>query len=473
VIRRTVYALVALLLTCGSVGQAFAAAPPDPTADTTRRMILVTFSNEPSQVAGRAGSTGRRYTGNGYTVAQIAHKQAQRVAQAYSLHEVASWPIRALSVHCVVYEVTDNRSLAMLLATLAKDPEVKLAQPLQQFHTLTQADTAAPTAPTAAGAAPTSAPAASATAPTALTAAPPAADPTAPGPSQYNDPLYDLQTNLAALEIPRAHLRSEGAGVRVGLIDTGVDTSHPDLHNRISGTHSYISNSGGAGSYRHGTAMAGVIAAAANNRVGIVGIAPLAKVEVFEACWQLEPNADAAACNTFTLAQAISAALDAHLPLINLSIAGPADPLLSALVETGLRRGVVFVGAASESADSFPTGIPGVISVGASERNAGTSEVTAPGNHVMTLRPKAQYDFDSGTSIATAEISGVVALLLANSPHLSAASIESLLTQTSTHDGLVKTSDALGKAGVVDANAALVKLRELRGQRVATRSAVD
>src|SRR5262249_6245817 len=158
--------------------------------------------------------------------------------------------IRALSVHCVVYEVLDNRPLTMLIATLAKDPDIKLAQPLQQFHTLS--DNAS---------------------------------------SPYNDPLYDLQNNLAALDIPRAHLRSEGAGVRVGLIDTGVDTAHPDLRNRISGTHSYIANSAGAGSYRHGTAMAGVIAAAANNQVGIVGIAPLAKVEVFEACWQLEPNA--------------------------------------------------------------------------------------------------------------------------------------------------------------------------------------
>ena len=144
-------------------------------------------------------------------------------------------------------------------------------------------------------------------------------------------------------------------------------------------------------------------------------------------------------------------------------------------METGLRRGVVFVGASSESADSFPTGIRGVISVGATERALGSPDVTAPGVHVMTLRPKAQYDFDSGTSIAAAEVSGVVALLLANSPHLSTASIESLLTQTSTHSGLVKASDTseAGKAGVVDANAALVKLTELRNERVATRASAN
>src|SRR5262249_42541775 len=157
---------------------------------------------------------------------------------------------------------------------------------------------------------------------------------------------------------------SQGAGVRVGLIDTGVDAAHPDLRGRISATHSYVSQPANAGSFRHGTAMAGLIAATANNGIGIVGIAPRSQVEEFEACWQLRPDSDAAACNTFTLAQALSAALDARIPLVNLSIAGPADPLLSAIVQEGLKRGVIYVGAAAETQDAFPTGISGVISVG-------------------------------------------------------------------------------------------------------------
>jgi len=133
--------------------------------------------------------------------------------------------------------------------------------------------------------------------------------------------------------------------VRIALIDTGVDTRHPDLRGRIARVKSFVdSKPRSSRSFRHGTAMAGLIAAVANNRVGIVGIAPLAQVEVFEACWQLKPDTDEAACNTFTLAQALVAALDAGVALVNLSIGGPADPLLSALVEAGLKRGVIFIG---------------------------------------------------------------------------------------------------------------------------------
>src|SRR5262249_50746121 len=149
--------------------------------------------------------------------------------------------------------------------------------------------------------------------------------------------------------------------------------------------------------------------------LGIVGIAPLAHIEVFEACWQLKPNSDDAACNTFTLAQAIAAALEAHIPLINLSIAGPPDPLLSALVESGLKHGAIFVGSASGRPDTFPTNVRGVIGVRNSEDTAQGTSVTAtrdgllaaPATQVLTLRPNGQYDFVSGTSVAAAEITGV------------------------------------------------------------------
>ncbi len=126
--------------------------------------------------------------------------------------------------------------------------------------------------------------------------------------------------------------------------------------------------------------MAGLIAAVANNKVGIVGIAPLAQIEVFEACWQLTANADAAACNTFTLAKAIAAAIDAGIPLVNMSIAGPADPLLSALVQSGLKRGMIFVGSAADDGDSFPANINGVIGVGNSDRQSHRCNTHRAGN---------------------------------------------------------------------------------------------
>jgi subtilisin family serine protease len=394
--------------------------------DNGHQFVVVTFANDPYRPASRAGSTGRHYAGGSYGLAQGARNSAQRVAAAYSLRQVASWPIKELGVHCVVYEIPDSRSVTEVLARLTRDPRITLAQPLQEFHTLTSE--------------------------------------TAPG--TYNDPLYGLQTNLVALDISAAHQRSQGAGIKIALIDTGVDGTHPDLRERISGTRSFVgtnsSTPAAAASYRHGTAMAGLIAAVANNKVGIVGIAPLARIEVFEACWQLKPNADAAACNTFTLAQALAAALEARIPLINLSIAGPSDPLLSALVQSGLKRGVIFVGSAAAAADAFPTNINGVIGVANSDEDQGQhhgeAALAAPATHVLTLLPNAQYDFESGTSVAAAEMTGVVALLLSANNRLTVDSIVSLL----------RSSAGPAPQPAIDVNAALAKVEaERRGGRLA------
>jgi subtilisin family serine protease len=406
-------AITALVLSAWTSSSVLADTAPPP-FEGDHHFVVVTFANDPYRPASPAGTTGRRYASSGYGVAQGAQSNARRIASAYSLKEIASWPIKALGVHCVVYQIPDARSVAEVLATLSKDPRVTLAQPLQEFRTLTSE----------------------------------------PASAAYNDPLYGLQTNLVSLGISAAHERSRGAGVKVGLIDTGVDAKHPDLRDRISGSRSFVTTNSStratAGSYRHGTAMAGLIAAVANNKVGIVGIAPLARIEVYEACWQLKPDSDEAACNTFTLAQAIAAALEARVPLINLSIGGPADPLLSALVESGLRRGVIFVGSATGNADTFPTNINGVIGVTDSERitsAAPAGMLAAPATRVLTLRPDGQYDFESGTSVAAAEVTGVVALLLSADSRLTADSAVSLLKSTDP-----------ARSAAIDVNGALAKV---------------
>jgi len=350
------FARVAVCLVMAA-GPAFASAPA---ADPSPPRIVVAFANEPLADPGPAGTTGSRYGGAGYRVGQSAQRQA-------------------------------------------------LAQPLQEFHTLT-----APASP-----------------------APP-----------YNDPLYDLQTNMPALGIARAHDRTQGAGVRIALIDTGVDLAHPDLQGASVRSHSFLDKPASAGSLRHGTAMAGLIAAVANNHIGIVGIAPRAQIEVFEACWQLAPGNDAAACNTFTLARALAAALASDAPLVNLSFAGPADPLLAALVQAGLKRGVTFVGAAAGADAPFPTAIPGVITAAGMEQPAPAGALAAPSQRVLTLRPGGEYDFESGSSVAAAEITAVMALLISASPtRPSTTTLVSLLTAQPA----------------VDVNAALARLDAGRG----------
>jgi subtilisin family serine protease len=430
--RAIVHACLLSLVIASAGTENSIASPPVASAaaqsEARHARVVVTFANEPRQSPGPAGSTGRRYMGDGYLLAQSAHSQAKRVAAKYALREIANWPIKSLAVHCVVYEIPDDRSVAAVLEALSKDSNVALAEPLSEFHTLSDTKQAAP----------------------------------------YNDPLYDLQTNLPALGIAAAHELSQGAGVRIALIDTGVDTRHPDLNGRIASTRSFVDvPATSPASYRHGTAMAGLIAAAANNHIGIVGIAPLAKLEVFEACWQLQPGSDAAVCNTFTLAKALAAALDSGIPLVNMSIAGPSDPLLSALIQAAMKRGVTFVGAVAEPADAFPVDIPGVIAAQGLQRSLRPDAFSMPADHILTLRPDGQYDFESGTSVAAAELTGVIALLLSSTDNrLSTNSIVSLLKETGGG-----ASDAGTPGSTLDVNAALAKLDlEHHRGRVASRS---
>ena len=407
-----------------AAGPALAAASTDASAPLPR--IVVAFANEPLAAPGPAGTTGSRYGGTGYRVGQSAQRQAHSVAADYSLHEVTSWPIQVLSMHCVVFEIANGQPVADVVAKLSKDSRVVLAQPLQEFHTLTTAGASA--APSAA---------------------------TAP----YNDPLYDLQTNMTALGIARAHERTQGAGVRIALIDTGVDLDHPDLRGASVHSRSFIDRPVSPGLLRHGTAMAGLIAAVANNHIGIVGIAPRAEIEVFEACWQLAPASDAASCNTFTLARALAAALSSGAPLVNLSFAGPADPLLTALVHTGLKRGVTFIGAAAPAEAPFPTAIPGVISAAGTERPAPAGTLAAPAQHVLTLRRGGEYDFEAGTSVAAAEITAVLAWLVSASPtRLPTASLVSRLESPTA-------AVSASTVAPVDVNAALSRLDAVHGGR--------
>jgi subtilisin family serine protease len=146
------------------------------------------------------------------------------------------------------------------------------------------------------------------------------------------------------------------------------------------------------------------------------------------------------------LARALVAALEARAQVINLSIGGPADPLLGDLIDEGLRRGIVFVGAAPSNANEFDGSLMrghGVIKVSnADSYSDDTSVVSAPGREILTLVPGNRYDFASGASIATAQVSGVVALMLAKNSALVPSNVYELLRKTSVH-GLVDACGAV------------------------------
>jgi Subtilase family len=376
------------------------------------RLIIAAVDNSPVLFLAEAGSSPQSYNSiSGYQAGSNARRSIRAVEQQYGLKEVDAWPIKALHLDCAVLQVPEGVDRSTLLATLAGDPRIALVQPMHTFETRTG----------------------------------------------YNDPYVGLQRGFQQMDVMGAHSWSVGAGIKVTIIDTGVDTHHPDLANSIAAAANFIDDDNDQFRRdRHGTEMAGVIAAIANNREGIVGVAPKARLTIYKACWQLNPDADAARCNSFTLARALAAAFDAHAQVINLSLAGPMDPLLSGMIREGLRRGVLIVGAASVATGSGEGRFldqPGVIEVASSSSlSASPSALHAPGREILTSLPGGHYDFASGDSLATAEVSGVVALLLAEKPGLSAASAYEILRNTS-----VRASAGAGDEHV-DACAAVVSL---------------
>jgi hypothetical protein len=362
--------------------------------DDPDRYIVAGVDNDESSDAGRAGSSPRGYDGlAAYGPTPHAQRLLRGLEREYGMREITAWPIAPLHMHCAVLEIPAGADRAAVLAALTQDSRVRIAQPLQTFATQT---------------------------------------------SVYDDPYVGLQRGFQKIDVPNAHTWSRGEGVRIAIIDTGADDLHPDLRGAIVEVGNFVdSDVGQFRRDRHGTELAGIIAAVANNGEGIVGVAPGARLSIFKACWQLRDDADPARCNSYTLARALTAAMDSRVQVVNLSLAGPADPLLGQLIQEGLRRGILFIGAAPPE-----TGRPevpllqvdGMIEVAGDGILGGPgAPLRAPGSEILTLLPGGHYDFASGTSVATAHVTGIVALLLAKNSKLTGAAAYRLLRETTVH----------------------------------------
>ncbi|MDP4506615.1 S8 family serine peptidase [Nonomuraea turcica] len=255
---------------------------------------------------------------------------------------------------------------------------------------------------------------------------------------------------------------STGAGVRVAIIDSGVDLQHPQI--RLAGR-ADLTGTGYRDCLGHGTAVAGIIGAQYMQGVLFYGMAPGARLLSYK-----QTNAERSD-GLDLLVRAIKSAADQGSKVINVSIATSDQPALKAAVEYALAKDVVIVAAAGNVKDEdgtplpdYPASYEGVLAVGAAGPNGLLSEfsnpkssvaVLGPGQGVTSTWPGGSYYKDlKGTSYAAPYVSGVAALVRARFPTLDQAQVRQRIIATA--DGATGVGKGAGMVNPMQAVSAVL-----------------
>jgi subtilisin family serine protease len=322
------------------------------------------------------------------------------IARRNHLELVDSWPMPLVGVDCFVMQIRPGDTQEAVVARVARNRNVVWAEPLRLYRSF--------------GGAPSA-----------------------------GDPLLPIQPAASRWQLAALHRMVTGRGVTVAVVDSRIEVGHPDLAGQFAESRDFVTGRPGSAE-QHGTAVAGVIAAKADNGMGIAGIAPDARLMALRACWQT--NGGPTVCDTLSLAKALHYAIDHHAQVINLSLSGPPDRLLQRLIGIALTRQTAVVASFDPSRldGGFPASLPGVVAVATADQGLASlpSRVYgAPGNDVPTTRPGGTWDLVSGSSYAAAHISGLMALI----------------RQTGKTTGRAALVASRGSGGVVDACATLVR----------------
>ena len=310
-----------------------------------------------------------------------AQNLIQAVLRFHGLTKVAQFTIQALNVEAVVAEFGPSRQLDDVVTALSADNRIQSVQSIKPYTLMS-----------------------------------------------YNDPYFALQNTVNGDQIDSIHQIATGKNVVVGIVDTGVDRRHPELIDNIVYSRNLVDDDQASFDRdEHGTAVAGVIASAADNDLGIVGVAPDVQLMVFKACRQ-EKVSRRTSCDSLSIIKALSDVLVQQPDILNLSLSGPRDAIIERLLREVYRDGIVVLAAVDESrglAGSFPANMEEVIAVGTAINLGGgfANVLLAPGTDMLTTAPGATYGFKSGSSMATAYVSGIVALMKERNPALSNADV--------------------------------------------------
>lgn len=244
-----------------------------------------------------------------------------------------------------------------------------------------------------------------------------------------NDKLYDRQYGPQKLRAPRAWDSALGKDIRIGIIDTGIRTGHPDLRGKVVAQRDFYNGDGtteddkAEDSGRHGTRVAGIVAAKTDNRKGIAGICPGCDLVVGKF---MGPNGGSLADSL----KAINFAVDNGAKVLNLSYGyvGKNSPQEEEVINSAWNQGVFISASVYEG---FPPGYYGkqndwpaaykrVMAVSTTNRydkrasfaNYGSYiDIVAPGVNILSTNSFGSYSYSYGTSFSAPHVSGVAGLL--------------------------------------------------------------
>lgn len=312
-----------------------------------------------------------------------------------------------------------------------------------------------------------------------------------PATTAHADGIRAQEWALDALHTRTAWQTTQGKGITVAVLDTGVDATHPDLTGNVLSGKDLVGFGARRGDRpwaRHGTAMAGIIAGhghGVGDADGVIGVAPQAKILPVRVILEDGDPARTQARNTRgnALAEGIRWATDHGADVINLSLgddSSSAHPEATEdeAVQYALKKGVVVVASAGNGGEkgdhiSYPAAYPGVIAATAVDRYGTRASfstrrwyatVSAPGVDVVIADPDRKYYEGWGTSAASAFVSGAVALVKAARPGLTPAQIKQLLEKTARNAPTGGRDDSRG-FGFIDPAAAVKAAAKLKPQR--------
>ena len=259
-----------------------------------------------------------------------------------------------------------------------------------------------------------------------------------------NDPSYISQWHLRQIGGPLAWSLSTGSqSVVVAIVDSGVYPHHPDLVSKLVPGWNFVKNNADtADVLGHGTAVAGVVAAATNNGLGVAGVTWESRIMPLVVVDAQDNSAYS------DIAAAIQYAVDHGARVINVSIGGPKSSItIQKAVDYAWKNGaLVFASAMNEgvSARFYPAACTHAIAVGATDENDRLASfsnygswitLVAPGTGILSTADGGGYSFWSGTSFASPIAAGVASLMLSINPSLTNEEVLSILKDTAERTG--------------------------------------